>query len=962
MKQLLHIFSLLFITSLFSQQQDFEVFNTSINSKYAELGVTYLNENTVFFASSKKNDDDDKLFKKDRRKNNRQLYLELYKAVILENGDLLEINKFSNEINNKFFESDITFTSDRKTIYFTWNNFYSTEKRIDSAKWKTLQIMKADINENLDISNIVHLPFNNEKYSVRSPKISKNGKQLFFVSDMPNGFGKTDIYVVDILGENSYSNPRNLGPNVNTKESELFPYIAKNKTLYFSSYGHKGKGSLDIFKSNFENGNYQKTENLPSPFNSKYDDFAFVIDEVKNTGYFTSNRKKGKGDVDIYAFKPKEEIIVCTKVITGLITNVETQNSIDNVHISLYYNDVLQETKIIVKDSKYSFKLNCNENYKIVAEKENYNTIEFKIVPDINMNNEISKNLEIAPIECNQLITGKILNSESNLLLEFVQVSIYQNNILKETKNVTSEFNFNLECNESYKIVAEKEKFTTSEVEFQTNNNNAFETSKTLLLAPIECNQLVNGKILNRETNLPIQLVQVSLYHNNILKETKNASNDFNFNLECNESYKIVAEKENFTSSEVEFQTNNTNTFETNKTLLLAPIECNQLVTGKILNRETNLTLEFVQVSLYQNNILKETKNVTNEFHFDLECNKSYKIVAEKENFTTSEVEFQTNNNNAFETNKTLLLTPIECNQLVSGKILNSETNLQLEFVQVSIYQNNILKETKNVTNDFNFNLECNSSYKIVAEKENFTTSEVEFQTNNNNAFETSKTLLLIPLECTQVLSGFVLDKETDLPISKALVTIFKNDILIDTLTLNNKANFNYKFDCNTAYKIVASMKNYEDNITIINTSKNYNEILNKTLLMEPTIEFITIREQKMIKTNPIYFDLDKDEILLDAAIELEKVIEILNKYPKIKLEIKSHTDSRAPDNYNLSLSEKRASSTINYITSKGISSNRLVGKGYGETQLVNKCSNGIKCTQAEHQLNRRTEFVIIQE
>ncbi|WP_299525085.1 OmpA family protein, partial [uncultured Lutibacter sp.] len=180
--------------------------------------------------------------------------------------------------------------------------------------------------------------------------------------------------------------------------------------------------------------------------------------------------------------------------------------------------------------------------------------------------------------------------------------------------------------------------------------------------------------------------------------------------------------------------------------------------------------------------------------------------------------------------------------------------------------------------------------------------------------------------------------------------------------TLNNKANFNYKFDCNTAYKIVASMKNYEDNITIINTSKNYNEILNKTLLMEPTIEFITIREQKMIKTNPIYFDLDKDEILLDAAIELEKVIEILNKYPKIKLEIKSHTDSRAPDNYNLSLSEKRASSTINYITSKGISSNRLVGKGYGETQLVNKCSNGIKCTQAEHQLNRRTEFVIIQE
>ncbi|PCH52068.1 MAG: hypothetical protein COC22_04715, partial [Flavobacteriaceae bacterium] len=397
MKQLLYIFFLLFLTSLFSQQHDFEILNTSINSKNAEFGVTYLNENTVVFASSKKNDDD-AIFKKNRRKNNRQLHLELYQAVILENGDLFQTKKISSEINNKFFESDISFTSDGKTVYFTFNNFYNTEKRVDSAKWKTLQLMKADLNENLEISNIKRLPFNSDKYSVRSPVLSKNDKQLFFVSDMPNGFGKTDIYVVDILDKNSYSEPRNLGSNINTKESELFPYIAKNNTLYFSSYGHKGKGLLDIFKSSFKNGKYIKTENLPSPFNSKYDDFAFVINEAKNTGYFTSNRKNGKGDVDIYAFRPKEELITCTIVITGLITDIETKKPIKNTLVSLYKNSVLQETKIIVKDSKYSFKLNCDENYKIIAEKENYHTIEFEIASDINKNNEISKNLELTPL------------------------------------------------------------------------------------------------------------------------------------------------------------------------------------------------------------------------------------------------------------------------------------------------------------------------------------------------------------------------------------------------------------------------------------------------------------------------------------------------------------------------------------------------------------------------------------
>jgi outer membrane protein OmpA-like peptidoglycan-associated protein len=104
---------------------------------------------------------------------------------------------------------------------------------------------------------------------------------------------------------------------------------------------------------------------------------------------------------------------------------------------------------------------------------------------------------------------------------------------------------------------------------------------------------------------------------------------------------------------------------------------------------------------------------------------------------------------------------------------------------------------------------------------------------------------------------------------------------------------------------------------------------------------------------------LDESKIRKDAAIELNKVVDILNKYPNIRLEIKSHTDSRAPDSYNLKLSNQRAESTINYILSKGIDSNRIFGKGYGETEIINKCTNGVKCTEAEHALNRRTEFIV---
>ena len=117
-----------------------------------------------------------------------------------------------------------------------------------------------------------------------------------------------------------------------------------------------------------------------------------------------------------------------------------------------------------------------------------------------------------------------------------------------------------------------------------------------------------------------------------------------------------------------------------------------------------------------------------------------------------------------------------------------------------------------------------------------------------------------------------------------------------------------------------------------------------------------------MIKTDVIYFDLDSDEISTDAAIEINKVIGVLISYPTMKIEVGSHTDSRAPDDYNLILSEKRANAVIQYMVLNGIDANRLVAKGYGETQLVNKCSNGVNCSNADHELNRRTEFKILEE
>lgn len=135
-------------------------------------------------------------------------------------------------------------------------------------------------------------------------------------------------------------------------------------------------------------------------------------------------------------------------------------------------------------------------------------------------------------------------------------------------------------------------------------------------------------------------------------------------------------------------------------------------------------------------------------------------------------------------------------------------------------------------------------------------------------------------------------------------------------------------------------------------------------VVVEPVVEvpkkspFIPGKSYVMDK---IYYNFNKSDIRPDAAKELDKLVAVLNEYPTIKIELSSHTDSRGNDAYNLGLSQRRAESAVGYLIAKGIAAERLTAKGYGETRLLNQCANGVQCTEAQHQLNRRTEFKVIE-
>ncbi len=156
---------------------------------------------------------------------------------------------------------------------------------------------------------------------------------------MPGSIGSTDIFVVDIYKDGTYGQPVNLGARVNTVGKEMFPYIDKNDVLYFSSNGYReGKGGLDIYAVKLSDStNKMRATNLGYPINSSYDDFSLVFRNGKREGHFSSNRKRGAGDDDIYYFKEIAPVRVeCNQVVNGVVKERVTEALLPGAKVDLY--------------------------------------------------------------------------------------------------------------------------------------------------------------------------------------------------------------------------------------------------------------------------------------------------------------------------------------------------------------------------------------------------------------------------------------------------------------------------------------------------------------------------------------------------------------------------------------------------------------------------------------------------
>ncbi len=396
-----------YLPKLKNQTKLFDEKSLDINSDQSDFGAVLTNDNTLYFASARN---------KSRKTYgwNEEPFLDLYKSTYNANGTFSEPVTVS-EINTKFHDGPASITADGNTMYFASESFKEGDFEKDKSKklkFGQVYLFKAT-KEGDKWGNVKALPFNSKEYSVSNPSISKDGKTLYFSSNMPGSLGGNDIWKVAVNADGGFGTPENLGTKVNTEGNESFPFITDDNRLFFASDGRKGFGGLDVFVIDFN----KKTDaiNVGAPVNTSKDDFAFSFNTAKNIGFFSSNRT---GNDNIYQATP-----VCGVEVVTIVKDAKTGAILSEARVAILDDKKnVIETRITAADGQVVYSVDCNRAYTLQVAKDGY---ESNVFPVAKTNGGIVNiNAELQPID--------VIVTPTEIVLKEIFFEFNKSNITQE--------------------------------------------------------------------------------------------------------------------------------------------------------------------------------------------------------------------------------------------------------------------------------------------------------------------------------------------------------------------------------------------------------------------------------------------------------------------------------------------------------------------------------------------------
>lgn len=413
-----------YIKFLMRDSTKYEILNTAINTIGSEMGPAFYKDQLIFSSTS--------IGVKTgiNYKWNELPYLDLYSAKISAYGDLSAPEPFAPKLKTPYHDGPVSFDQKKDIIYFTRNSFLKGKASQSKEGITNLKIFQGNLDgEVWKLTSSFR--YNSDEYSVGHPSIDKTGTILYFASDMPGGYGKSDLYF-SVFMNGQWSKPFNLGPKINSEGNEFFPFISNDGVLYFGSNGHGGLGGLDIYFSVPEQGVFNSVENMGYPVNSSHDDFGMVLDSTGMKGYFSSNRAGGKGNDDLYFLKIKHVPVI----IRGVIKDRDTKDVLADANISVVNesgNTIL--TSITRNDGQFEFEVNKGQEYIINVTKEFYFENEKSVgTSTLRPNDEVFSEifLEQKIEETTDNITPKSMEEEDGVALQVVEIE-YINYSLDKT-------------------------------------------------------------------------------------------------------------------------------------------------------------------------------------------------------------------------------------------------------------------------------------------------------------------------------------------------------------------------------------------------------------------------------------------------------------------------------------------------------------------------------------------------